>query len=395
MKQIKRLIGATLIFSLLFAACRKDGRLVPETNNLSEETESDATAVLGSNGKKHENGPGYVYTLSNQADGNKALMYRRAVNGQLSFLSSFFAGGNGTGGGLGNQGAVALTKDGKIVLAVNAGSNTLSSLKVTGNGLNLKSTVSSGGMQPVSVTVHDDLVFVLNAGGNGNISGFKLLNNGKLHPIANSTRPLSVAAPTGPAQISFVRGGKVLVITEKATNTITTYTVNDWGIPGDIHTKISSSPTPFGFATGKGGLIFVSEAVGGTPGASVLSSYRIRPTGEISLVDGSVGAGQSAACWVVLTNDGIYAYTTNTGSNNLTSFDVNPFSGDIDLRDAIAATTPAGPIDAALTTNSKFLYVLNAGGHSISAFTVSATSSLGPIQTVPGLPAGATGLAAN
>ena len=394
MKQKRNLIGIALI-SLLFTACQKDSRFSSEAKDAEKNNEVAATAARSGRHGNNESGRGYVYTLSNQADGNEVLVYRRAANGMLSWLSSCSAGGTGTGGGLGNQGAVVLANEGKIVLAVNAGSNTVSSLKTTGNGLNLKSTVSSGGVRPVSIAVHDDLVYVLNAGGNGNISGFRLLNNGKLHPIHNSTRPLSVAAATGPAQISFVLGGRVLVITEKATNTITTYTVNEWGVPGAMHTLTSSSPTPFGFANGKLGIIFVSEAVGGAPGASVLSSYRIHVNGTILLRDGSVGAGQSAACWVVITKNGKYAYTTNTASNNLSSFDVDLISGDIDLRDAISATTPAGPIDAALSNNSKFLYVLNAGGHSISAFTVSGTSSLGSIQTVTGLPAGATGLAAN
>ncbi len=394
MKQTKKWIGIVLI-PLLFASCQKDSRLGQEKSN--EELNAETNNSASRNGRKYdkEKGPGNVYTLSNQMNGNKVLVYRRAANGMLSWQSSFSTGGNGTGGGLGNQGAVILSDDGDVLLAVNAGSNTVSSLKITGSGLNLKSTVSSGGMVPVSIAVHDDLVYVLNAGGNGNISGFRLKNNGKLYPIPHSSRPLSVGAATGAAQISFVLGGRVLVITEKATNTITTYTVNGMGLPGMMHTRTSSSPTPFGFAPGRFGLIFVSEAVGGAMGASVLSSYRVHDNGEISLVDGSVGAGQTAACWVVITKNGKYAYTTNTGSNNLTSFDVNQNSGDIDLRDAIAATTPAGPIDAALSNNSKFLYVLNAGGNSISVFTVSGTSSLGSIQTVTGLPAGATGLAAN
>ena len=393
MKQVKKLIGISLI-SLLFAACQKDSRFAAEASDPAKTNEATATAARGGHDNDNESGRGQVYTLSNQTNGNKVMAYHRAANGELTFDAAYSTGGNGTGGGLGNQGAVILADDDEIILAVNAGSNSVSSLKVTGNGLHLKSTVHSGGMQPVSIAVHDDLVYVLNAGGNGNISGFRLLDNGKLYPIPHSARPLSVAATTGPAQISFVLGGRVLVITEKATNTITTYTVNEWGVPGDMHTRTSDSPTPFGFANGRSGIIFVSEAVGGAAGASVLSSYRIHYNGAISLVDGSVGAGQTAACWVVVTKNGKYAYATNTGSNNLTTFNVNSFSGNIDVLDAISATTEAGPIDAALTGNSKFLYILNSKGNSINAFGVDNNGSLNPVQLVSGLPQGATGLAA-
>ena len=277
--------------------------------------------------------------------------------------------------------------------AVNAGSNTISSFKITGNGLNLKSTVGSGGMQPVSITEEDGVVYVLNAGGTGNISGFKLGNNDKLTAIPNTTRPLSSSA-AGAAQVSFVRNGKVLVVTEKATNKIITYTVNEWGVPGAMHSITSSNPTPFGFAPGRFGNIYVSEAVGGAPGASTLSSYHVNNSGVITLVDGPVGAGQSAACWVVLTGNGKYAYATNTASNNISSFSVHQYSGNLTVLSAIAATTPVGPIDAALSDKSKYLYVLNAGSHSISAFAVAGNGSLSNVQTVPGLPVGANGLAA-
>ena len=114
----------------------------------------------------------------------------------------------------------------------------------------------------------------------------------------------------------------------------------------------------------------------------------------ITLADGPVGAGQSAACWVVITNNGKYAYATNTASNNLSAYNVNTSSGSISVNTAIAATTPAGPIDAVLSNNSKFLYTLNGGGHSISVFAVANDGTLSNVQTVPGLPVGANGLAA-
>ena len=253
MKQTRNLIGIA-ITCLLFAACQKDSRYTP-ANQLAKNNET-SSASSRSHPKNQEEGPGWVYTLSNSSGINEVLAYHRAADGQLTFNAAYATGGTGTGGGLGNQGAVILADHGDVVLAVNAGSNTISSLKITGNSLNLKSTVPSGGLQPVSIAAWHDLVYVLNAGGNGSISGFRLMNNDKRVPIPNSSRPLSMAAATGPAQISFVQDGRVLVITEKATNTITTYTINEMGLPGVIHTMSSASPTPFGFATGNAGIIF-------------------------------------------------------------------------------------------------------------------------------------------
>ena len=391
MKQLKKMtFFAVTVFSL--AACQKESKLLPDAATVNTD-EISASSRHHEEEEETASGNKHVYTLSNQVSGNTVMDYQRASNGILTFNASCAAGGTGTGGGLGNQGAVVLDEEGEVLLAVNPGSNSISSFKVTGNGLNLKSTVSSGGIRPVSITINDDIVYVLNAGGNGNISGFKLGNNEMLTPIANSTRPLSSSAAAA-AQISFVNEGNVVVITERATNKIITYTINEWGVPGAMHSITSSTPTPFGFDAGKNGNIFVSEAAGGAAGASKLSSYRVYNNGAVSLLTGSVGANQSAACWVVITNNGKYAYTTNTASNNLSSFDINKSTGNISVNTAIASTTGMGPIDAALSNNSKYLYVLNSGSHSIGVYKVDNNGSLSSLQTVAGLPGGANSLAA-
>lgn len=387
MKKIKQ-TGAAICM-LLLAACQKDAKL---TDNATEFSANETSRAASASSSVSDNTVGHVYTLTNAAGGNRVMDYTRSSAGTLTFSASYATGGNGTGSGLGNQGAVILAKDKEILLAVNAGSNSVSSFTISDNGLTLVSTVSSGGMRPVSITQYGNIVFVLNAAGTNNISGLYLMDDGTLHPIANSTRPLT-AASTGPAQVSFVNDGSVLVITEKATNKIVTYTVSNMGIPGAMHSLTSSSATPFGFAVGKNGNVFVSEAVGGAPGASVLSSYAIGYNGSIMLVDGSVGAGQSAACWVAITNNGKYAYTTNTANDNLSTFGITN-AGGISVSEAISAITGAGPIDAALSNNSKYLYILNGAGHSIDVFSVASDGTLSHQQNVPGLPVGANGLAA-
>lgn len=390
MKQLKNY--AAIAFTVCsLAACQKEGSLISKT-----EKDTTETALLATNGEEDFGDANKrVYTLSNQLISNKVLAYTRASNGKLTYHASYATGGTGTGGGLGNQNAVILTEGdvGNVLLAVNPGSNSISSFKINENGLVLKSTVNSGGMRPVSVTQHQNIVFVLNAGGEGNVAGFKLGSDHKLTPIHNSTRPLSSMA-AGAAQVSFVNDGKVLVVTEKATNKIITYTVNESGIPGNMHSITSANTTPFGFDVKEDGYIFVSEAAGGAAGASTLTSYHVKNNGIISLADGPVGANQSAACWVVITNNGKYAYTTNTASNNLSTFNVKNNTGSINVHTAIAATTGMGPIDAALSNNSKYLYVLNAVSHSIGAYAIANNGSLSYIQTVSGLPVGANGLAA-
>lgn len=376
MKQ-KQIFTAIAIASIFLASCQKVETIYQEIKGKGD-------------GSDH----GYVLTLSNQTSGNKLIAYTRSSAGKLMYMGEYPTGGTGTGGGLGNQGAVILSKGENFALAVNSGSNSISAFKVSGKKPQLVSTVSSGGIMPVSITMHKDLIFVLNAGGSGNISGFKMHENGSLYPIPNSTRPLS-AMNAGAAQISFVADGNAVAITEKATNKITTYTISSHGMPGTMHSITSANNTPFGFAVGNYGIIYVSEAAGGAAGESTVSSYRVSSNGMISLVDGPVSAGQTAACWVVLTNNGKYAYATNTGDNTITSFKADHV-GNLDVLDAVSVMTGMGstPIDAALSNNSKYLYILNSGNESIGAYAVNADGSLNHIENVTGLPDGANGLVA-
>lgn len=339
--------------------------------------------------------PGAVYTMSNATTGNAVIVFDRLSDGRLVPAVSVPTGGAGTGGGLGNQGALTLTRSERWLLAVNAGSDTVSVLEVQHRGLRLRDVASSGGAQPVSVTEHRGLVYVLNAGSDS-ISGFALGRDGRLHLLANSMRSLS-GAGTGPAQISFSPDGDVLVVTEKATNKIVTFEVDRHGLPGPARVQDSNGQTPFGFAFGKRDQLFVSEAFGGAPSASATSSYEVDGNGMLTTISASVGTHQTANCWVVVTPNGRFAYVTNTGSGSISGYSID-FDGHIELLDADGRTgvtgDGSGPIDLALTENGRLLYSLNSGTNSIGAFRVRADGSLTPLPFVSGLPAGANGLAA-
>ena len=351
-----------------------------------------STTVLVATSASAAQPAGRVFTLTNSTSGNAVQAYNRSSDGSLSPIGTFSTGGLGTGTGLGNQGALALTPGHEQLIAVNPGSDTVALLRVLPHALKLKDVVASGGVKPISVTIHDDLVYVLNAG--GSISGFELRGY-HLQAIADSTRLLSGAASPGAAQVSFSPDGGVLLVTEKNTNLIDSYVVNGDGTATDPTPQASSGSTPFGFAFGPSGRAYVSEAFGGAPGLSAVSSYNVASAGALSVVTASLQDTQSAACWVVVTNDERFAYTTNTGSGNVSSFAIAA-NGSLTLLSAVAGTTGAGPIDMALTSGDGFLYTLDSGAHSISGFAVDPDDgSLASITTgVSGLPVGANGLAA-
>jgi 6-phosphogluconolactonase (cycloisomerase 2 family) len=349
------------------------------------------------------NAPGAVYTSTNSDGGNEILVFDRAADGTLIGAGSYATGGTGTGGGLGNQGAVVLSQNDRWLFTVNAGSNEISVFAVEPAGLSLVDIMDSGGMRPISLTVDRNLLYVLNAGGSvvdaDNISGFIVAEDGTLSPLPGSMRPLS-AASTGPAQIGFTPDGRVLVVTEKATNNILTYTVGQDGYAADPTVYASVGATPFGFAFGKRGQLFVSEAFGGTPDVSAVSSYIVSPDGALEVVSPSVGNLQTAACWVIVTKGGRFAYDTNTGSGSISGFRIG-FDGAITLLDPDDGRTGVigdgtGPLDMALSVNGQYLYTLNGGDETISAFRVNGNGSLTLIaaDAAVGLPDRSNGLAA-
>jgi len=253
-------------------------------------------------------------------------------------------------------------------------------------------------VSPISLTTQGDLLYVLNAGSGGsagNISGFRVGSDGSLGAIAGSTRSLS-AASVGPAQIQFDPTGGTLVVTEKATSLIDTYVVGSNGIASGPNVEASSGRTPFGFAFDKRGHLIVSEAFGGT--ASALSSYGLGDGGGLDVISPSVfAASERAACWVVTTGNGKFAYTTNTGSGSISGYAIG-HDGSLSLLDSdgLTAVTGGAPIDAALSRNDRFLFVLNAATRRIDVFRVAADGSLIalPGAGIGDLPAGVNGLVA-
>ena len=335
-----------------------------------------------------------VYTETNAADSNHVLVYRRDRDGDLRLVDRVNTRGKGSGFGLGNQGGLALSSDGRRLYAINAGSNEISVFFIGGGSPVLVQKLWSGGEMPISITTHGDLVYVLNAGGAGSISGFYVDDDRRVKPIPGSTRALS-GAGTAPAQISFNVFGDVLAVTEKNANKIVLYDVVD-GIAQLPRVKASSGMTPFGFAFDRHDNLIVSEAFGGTPGASAVTSYELDGAAyPLEAVSSSVTNGQTAACWVAVTPNGRYAYVTNTGSSTITAFAVAR-NGGLKLLNAngVAAGTGSGssPIDVAASGDGKTLFALSGNVGTISSYRINDDGSLRFRSRIDGLPASASGL---
>jgi 6-phosphogluconolactonase (cycloisomerase 2 family) len=326
--------------------------------------------------------------VTNAPGGNAVVVYRRAADGSLTFDGTYPSGGAGTGAGRMSQNALGVTDDQRFVLTVNAGSNSISSFRIGHDGLELIDTEPSGGVMPTSIAARDGLVFVLNAGVPNNISAFHLRDQGRLERIQEFTRPLS-AAFTSPAQVAFSDDGGALLVTERATNTISVFTIDRGVLEGPFLTP-SAGPTPYGFAVGPRNTVFVSEA-GAGGGAS---TYRLRRNGDLDAISSNVMTGQRAACWAVLTPDGRFGYVTNAGTGNISGFAIGR-DGSAELLDAngVTAATGGNPTDMAMSEDGRYLYARVGATTTIAVFRIGRDGRLVALPALTGTPAGLAGLA--
>ena len=335
-----------------------------------------------------------VYVQTNDAAENEIVAFSRAEDGTLAPIGRYSTGGRGTGEPhLPSQGSVVLSEDGRWLLVVNAGSDELSLFEIEPDGLRLADRVSTGGRRPTSAAVSGALVYVVN-NGTPSITGFNLVD-GKLSALADSTRPLS-GENADPAQISFAPGGSALIVTERGTNSISSYAIDERGFADGPTTIKSSGQTPYGFGFANGSVV-VTEAFGGETGAAAASSYAVNGAGELSLVSGSVGDTRSEVCWAVITNDDRFAFVTNFGDGTVSSYEIAP-DGGLTLRDPVAGSTRQGEKgvrDESLSSDGRYLYAIDADARKLFGWSVGASGELTPVGEFEGLPDTVAGLAAS
>jgi 6-phosphogluconolactonase len=336
-----------------------------------------------------------IYVQTNDAERNEVVVFDRDAAGRLTQLGRFDTGGRGTGEPhLASQSSVALNGDGSLLFVANAGSGELSLFSVQDIGLRLEGRVSTGGSLPTSVAVHGDIAYVLNAGGDGGIVGFSI-TGGVLMPLEGAARALSTAG-ADPAQIAFSPDGRSLLVTERGTNTISTYTVEERGRAVGPEAIASSGATPYGFDFAADAVV-VTEAFGGEIGAGAVSSYALRAAGRLEPVSASVGDTRSEVCWAAVTKDGRFVYVTNFGDGTISSYALRD-DGGLELLEPIAASTRLGEKgirDEAITGDGRFLYALDADARRVYGWSVGDDGSLTPVGHADGLPETVAGLAAS
>jgi 6-phosphogluconolactonase len=369
---------------MVHAHHRRPGRLILHVLGAAAAVSSllSPSAALADGEKKA------VYTITNAASGNAVLAVHRAPDGTLSQARSFPTGGAGTGAGLGSGHSLVVSRDGRELVVVNPGSNSISAFSVDHDGLRLiGSPVPSGGVRPTSVTIHDDLVYVMNAD-SSSIAGFRLDHKRGLMPIAGSVQPMG-AGTSLPSQIQFDQSGKVLIADARGSSTIDTFVVDDRGVAGPARTTPSNAGGPFGFDIDRRGNILFSATTLGGGLMSGATSYDVARDGTLTPNGSPVSSGQAAACWLAVA--GHYAYTTNAGSGSIGRFAIAQ-DGSLNLVGTTVVGAGSQPLDNAVSHDQEFMYVLLNGRHEIVGYRVGHDGSLTQVTSIP-VPTGAAGIA--
>ena len=369
------------------------------------------TAVVGS-GAAHPPRPpkevvGQVYVNDNTAGTNTVAGFDRHADGTLTPIpgSPFPVGGAGTGSGTASQGALELSDDGHFLLAVDAGSNQISVVRIEHDGsleLTDDSPVASGGVNPVSIAVSGKLVYVANQGpgttaGDTNYTGFRL-DGGHLRPIDGSTFVLPNTAT--PGQVLFNADGSKLVGTQINGSAIDSFTVGAHGIlspaPGSpFSAQAFTPPQGYGqlgsvFSPTSTDQLFVTDAhtAAGGPAPGLVSSFSDNAAGVLTPIAPSpVSNDGAASCWIEISRDGAFLYVVNTASKTVSTYSVAADGSITFLQSTAAGALGAGAEDVRLAPDGGTLWVVQAGADAVTGFSVSG-GTLTPLSTTAG-PTGA------
>lgn len=342
-----------------------------------------------------------VYAMTNDATKNEILAFALGRDGTFRSTGRFVTGGRGSGGTtdpLQSQGALTISPNHSLLFAVNAGSGTVSSFRIVGDRLVLADQEPTEGAEPVAVAQHGHFVYVLNEAGDGGVTVFSVDDVGHLIPIPNSTTLLS-GTGLGGASIAVSSDGTLLAVFERAADNIDIFRILPNGTLSADTTTADPNPGGFSAIFAKNGQVLVSETgSGGEPNSSTISSFAIDGEGTVTPISNAVPTDGAANCWLAITPNGEFVYTSNSATSNISGFKVAPNGTLTPIGSVIVGANPAGStnLDVAVSADGNFLYSLNSSAGTITAWTINSDGTLKEVDNIPGVPgtSGVNGLAA-
>lgn len=359
---------------LLFASCQKVNGHLP--------------------GNKIEADIVYLETNDFSNQNNALLAYVNTGDGHLLPLpgSPFLTNGEGVGnlaqmlGPEDSDSQLKITSDGKFLLAINPGTNTIAVFQIGEDGLLTPvpgSPFPSGGQTPSSIEIKGKYVFVVNKSTDfshtitqaPNYTTFTIDNNGKLAPVAGSTLVTTVGS--SPSQALLSNDGKFLFGSDwlgfmlmPPAGTLRSFTIHE----GKLTTVAG---TPYILPAADGGALGLwqnpksNTLYVGFPVAGKVGVFNINPSSGALSFETAVTAG-AAACWIRNNKEGDRMYVLNSGENTVGVYNTSNPKAPVLLNKLTLKysgpnyTLPGGPtfttsedFSINFSPNGKYLYVVS------------------------------------
>ena len=304
----------------------------------------------------------YIETNDSAVGQNAILAYRRTADGTITALSGspFPLGGTGGGASRDTDQNVMVSPDHTLLFAVNSGSGTVSVMRIQADGSLLPapgSPFASGGITPVSVGIAGSRLYVVNTSGDSalgippNYTGFAINADGSLTPIPGSTQNTDYG--DGPTQALTTPRGDFLFGADFSGSKLRAYRINPSGTLQQASNSPLAAPNPLGI------MVHPTQPIlyAGLPFRAQLGVYACDGTGTLTPVTTARNSG-SAICWLAITRDGRNLYSTNTGSDSVSWYDLTNPLAPVE-RQNLHLKGGGGPYQVAANPSGSYLYVVN------------------------------------
>ncbi len=334
----------------------------------------------------------FVYTETDNSNPghNAVIAYRQNSDGQLTQIGSFNTGGTGVANPQGLLGPddsdkeVIASPDGRLLFAVNQGSNSIAVFRVHGDGslgLVNNTAISSGGTEPVSLAIADGRLYVVNRGDEiqdqvptiaPTITVFNIGPNGVLtqDPAATTTLPLGLS----PSQVLISSTSDLAFVDTFTPPPLNNVTDANEVLPFRIAADGKLIPVSSG---GVGAPVTPPLLLGlaqdpkeniiyaGLPGANQVAVFTFDGAGNLTLV-GTVSVKGSGPCWTLVSANGEFLYTVDTGTNSVGVFSLADPLHPVQIQEFVLGgpQNPTAPrettaFEFALDPSGKTLYVID------------------------------------
>jgi 6-phosphogluconolactonase (cycloisomerase 2 family) len=338
----------------------------------------------------------FVYTETDKSNPgqNAVIAYRQNSHGQLTQIGSFNTGGSGVANAQGLLGPddsdkeVIASSDGRLLFAVNQGSNSIAVFRVHHDGslgLVNNTAVGSGGTEPVSLAIGEGRLYVVNRGDEvqgqaaaiaPTITVFDIQRNGVLTPDFAATTTLPVGL--SPSQVLISSASHLAFVDTFTPPPLNNVTDANEMLPYQIAADGALVPVSSG---GVGAPVTPPLILGlsqhptqniiyaGLTGASQVGVFSFDGAGNLKLVD-TVAVQGNGPCWTAVSANGKFLYTADTGTNSVGVFSLADPLHPVQVQELVlggpqnstgdpTAARETTDFELALDPSGKSLYVID------------------------------------